>query len=554
MTVWKYIRCCRVFPTAVRKEPQRTPLSILDATVARFTPTSAVWMFDGLPKGVTEAVFLQTLQDSFTGALDAVPQWAGQLRWADVRPGGDHTERFGRPVIDWGCDADPGAEWNIVRHPFRLDSVVPTSADRSAGPGIWKGDGFPRDSLISPTPLALHNLVDYEGLPALTVQINLFAEDSGYAIGVKISHVLADAQTLLVFVDLWAAKSRALFGSSASGPSVDLNPRIKGTPIFDPSQLDSRAAGDIDGPGPDPKLSAKARGLPLHRYDWWDTGAPGFEPAFVPGIEASKPTQEQLSPSEAAAAVTTETRAPWHTWNPWCPTGYALLHFRADELEGLKKSAITEAESQNRISRLDALLAHLFRTITRARARVHDYSREDEVFLNVTLDARRRVEPPLPETFLGSPLFLTHIKAKAGSLVSGSDPSDGDASKPGTLGQLARDLRRTMGLFTPDVVAAFLHDSAHEPAPQRLWQGFLGARHLIVTSWMRLPLYDIDFVGGNGESRPRYVHPNIVPSDGIVLVTDSPVEEGALDVALYIDQEVLGKLLDKVEELRKFRV
>ena len=46
-----------------------------------------------------------------------------------------------------------------------------------------------------------------------------------------------------------------------------------------------------------------------------------------------------------------------------------------------------------------------------------------------------------------------------------------------------------------------------------------------------------------------------MPSDGIVLVTDSPVEKSAVDVALYLDQEVLGKLFDgEEEELRKFRV
>ena len=598
MAANKNVESRRLFPTSKPKVPQRTPLSILDATVARFTPTGAVWVFDELPRDVTESAFLQTLEKSFIEALNEFPQWAGQLRWAEIRPGGDHTARFGRPLIEWGSDADTGVEWGVVRHPFRLEDIVPAASKRSAGPGVWRSDEFPQHAMISSTPLPLHNLVDYAGLPAMAAQVNLFAEGGGYAIGVKMAHVVADAQTLLLFMGVWAAKSRALFSSSpgpSSGTDAEPSTKEKASPVFDPAALDARAAGDIDGPGPDPGLSARARTLPLHRHDWWDTEAPGFSPALVPGAEASRPTPEQLPHAGAvAAAEAPETRAPWHTWDLARPNGHALLHFRAGELERMRSVARAEASSNVagtngygsghgdgnggtvaidvKISRLDALLAHLFRTVNRARVSVHDYllySEEDsEVYLNVTLDARRRVDPPLPTTFVGSPLFLTHIKTRATSLVSssgrpGTVGNGALESGPGTLGEVARELRRTMQLFTPDAVAAMLHDAAHEPSPQRLWQGFLGARHLIVTSWLRLPLYNIDFVGaGGGEdgdagSRrrvPRYVHPVMMPCDGIILVMDSPVEEGAVDVSLFLDREVLQKLLTEEEaELRRFR-
>ena len=59
---------------------------------------------------------------------------------------------------------------------------------------------------------------------------------------------------------------------------------------------------------------------------------------------------------------------------------------------------------------------------------------------------------------------------------------------------------------------------------------------------------------GSRRRVPRYVHPVMMPCDGIILVMDSPVEEGAVDVSLFLDREVLQKLLTEEEaELRRFR-
>lgn len=423
--------------------------------------------------------------------------------------------------------------------------------------------------MLSTTPLPLHDLTTYEGLPAMTVQISLFS-GGGYAIGVKISHMLADAQSLLVFVNLWATKSQAaMFGTTNIKSHV-------GVPVFDPSALDARAAGNIDSPAADPGIVAAARALPLHRYDWWDTAAPGYSPYLAPTAEASKPPpSEQLG-----TAIRPETRAPWYTWDLSRPVSHALLHFSRAELENLKKAALEEEGTNGSsnhtvpgISRLDALLAHIFRTVNRARfggdaaTRSHGEKGEEEeeemeVFLDVTLDVRRRVSPPLPGTFIGSPLFLTHVKATTTTTSAEGQSGDG-VSK--SLGTVARELRSTMRLFTPDKVAAMLHDAAFEPSPQRLWQGFVGERHVLVTSWLRLPLYEIDFVGGGGaggKQRPRYVHPVMPSCDGVVLVVDSALAGydsgcggcGGVDVGLFLDREVMGRFLGEGEgELRKFR-
>ncbi|KAI0475555.1 transferase family protein [Xylariaceae sp. FL0804] len=506
------LRSIRVFPAsreAGHHQPTITPLSILDASVARFSPTGAIWLYDALPNGNArpyDAEFAQRLQDALCRTLDHFPQWAGQLRWADVNPRGTHTERFHRPVVSYGYGSDPGVEFGVVRHSATLASFVPEPTERTSGSGIWVGDAFPQNALVSQTRLALHDLREYETLPAVLVQLNFF-ECGGYAVGVKIAHPLADAQSLMVFMGIWAANSRMLSGhdTATSMPS----------PPFRPSDLDTRATGDIDGNAADPEVSAAARALPVHRYDWWDRDDTT--------TKNSKPSPEVL----AGATVSPSTHAPWETWDFSHPVTFAIIHFPGAELDRMKAAARAEKNARADISRLDVLLARLFRAINQARG-TGDLLSED-VFLNVSLDVRRRVSPPLAENFIGSPLFLTHVGATGSEACTSS------------LGHLASRLRETMGRFGAEAMGALLHDMAYEISPQRLWQAFLGSRHLLATSWLRLPLYDVDF--DNSGRQPRYVHSVMPKCDGIVQTMDAAVQDGGVDVALYLDAEVMNNLL-----------
>jgi hypothetical protein len=106
-----------------------------------------------------------------------------------------------------------------------------------------------------------------------------------------------------------------------------------------------------------------------------------------------------------------------------------------------------------------------------------------------------------------------------------------------------------VALFTPEKVGAMLHDAAYEISPQRLWQAFLGTRHVLVTSWLRLKVYEVDFVG-NG-NRPRYVHAVLPKLDGEVQVMESGVDDNGVDVALYLEEEVMERFL---AEQRRFTV
>ncbi|KAL2011465.1 hypothetical protein VTN00DRAFT_4183 [Thermoascus crustaceus] len=104
----------------------------------------------------------------------------------------------------------------------------------------------------------------------------------------------------------------------------------------------------------------------------------------------------------------------------------------------------------------------------------------DDVFLNITLGARPRVSPRLPASFTGSPIFLTHIR------TAGSDISSGET---------AAKIRETIKLFTP-------------------------------------------------EKTPRYVHAVMPKMDGCLQVMDAGVEDGGIDVSVYLDAEPMQRLVE----------
>lgn len=107
----------------------------------------------------------------------------------------------------------------------------------------------------------------------MSVQISLFG-DGGYAIGVKLAHVLGDAQSLMTFVHMWAAKSRDLHSDTFS-------PSLFDSPFFDPKRPDDHASGDINRSDIDPHLAAVARALPLPRYDCWEAAGSDFHPSLL---------------------------------------------------------------------------------------------------------------------------------------------------------------------------------------------------------------------------------------------------------------------------------
>lgn len=466
----------RIFPITPRTETVTVALSILDASVARFAPCSAIWFFDAkFGDDARDPIFFRNLEFSFRETLNKWPHWAGQLRWAvdTDRPVNPRVD--GRSVVTYGGTQDVGVDWIIARCDARLKSIVPHRSDGSTVDKVWMATNLPYE-LEAATKLAFSELAEFDGLPGMAVQLTSF-KCGGWSVNVKLTHCLSDAQSLLTFMHAWAAQSRS------SKP-------ILSQPVFEPSLLDEHA-GDLSLAKPNAQMIGRARDLPMHRFDWWASDAPGYPDWALASSLATMPSSDVLETQQLSAS----THPPWPTWDMTQPVEHAQIRFTAAEVNRMKDAARASSPSQSseqRISRLDCLLSHIWMLIHRARGH---FSSESNVYLDLTLGLRNRLNPPLPSEYVGSPLLLAYV-AKSGRYASA-----------GPIGKIAAGIRSTLSQFAPEAVSAYIHDAAYEVSPQRLWQAFLGSQHTLVTSWTQLGAYEVDFghALGSTPQLARYV-------------------------------------------------
>lgn len=456
------------------------PLSILDATVAAFSASAAVWYY-GPDTFNASPHLIKDLQRSLESTLVFFPHLAGQLQWTDYNPALGHSHRYRRLEIAYGSATDPGVEFVSAQPSLCFSDFIPKYAERRAGSGMsWDCSGQPSEDFLSSTPLALSGLGTFKGLPCLTIQVTAF-KHGGVAVGIAFSHSLADATSLSHFVRGWASVNKAMMGGNAI-------PHI--TCMFDPQKLDRMAADDIDAEFPDETIIAAARTLPMHRYD---QGIP--EPA-----RDLQPPLQKLSPA---------TPLPENEWDSSVPVSRRILYFTGSEINYLwtcaNKASDMHSSQPLNISRHDALVSHIWMLINRARGMEKDTR---PVYLDYSFGFRSRVSPPLPPSFFGSPLMNAAVEGTGEALC-----------RPDALPAVSRMVRATIEKFNSSTVSFLLHDAAFEASPQRLWQAFLGKRHVLLTTWVHTSMCQIDLLNtGHTATHVEAIMPKL---DGLVQIMES---------------------------------
>ena len=447
----------RLFPSLHHQIDQETikPLSILDATVLDFSTSGCVLFY-------AQPLNLDLLKRSLEKTLDAYPQWAGQIRFSQYKPDAGHHHRQGRLELAYGTSADPGIEYIVARADYPMSAMIPSPEATK----IWDATQVDYQALLNmDTPFGLNKVDDPKGVPSMKVQFTTFTSP-GVAVAIGLLHPLADAQTLLHFTHDWAAVNRALF-SSLPVPAP--------TPVFKSSLLDNAAAGDINASTPDPAVLEKASKLPLHRYDFWASADDAACPDWARDT-CQIPAELDMKEDELVKGP----QVPWGSWDRAAPVSHVNFFFTHAEVHAMYLQAA--AHSPMRLSHQDALLAHLWSALVRAR-RLEEGSTH---YLDITLDVRRRLKPALPSSFIGSPIF----NAACATIASNTMLPDDLAKK---VGERAASTRKTIQEFDADSMAALLHEMAFEPGAQRRRNGFLGDNHVIVTSWLGIGLGDVVF-------------------------------------------------------------
>lgn len=537
----------RIVPSSNHNSTTHTvPLSIADNWTLRWSVTSAVWYYnpvdlDSRPQSLTEeqrdyrkavdtaALSTDALVRSLRRTVDSYRQWAGQLHWMPYDP--SRGQHHGRLALTYGSSSDPGVELIQASCSSSLAHLLPDAQDRLSQK-TWDASSFPSDQLLLPTSLALNGTDRHEGLPCVSIQLTTFA-CGAVGIGVRAMHPVADATTLLQFVKDWSSVHRAML--------VEEDPRSI-APVFDPTLLDTAAAGDIAAPHPDPSLIGISRSLPMHRYDCWSS-AEGCPTPMLPLTQVPHDLR----------GIDIEPRGdplPWSEWDLSSPIAHRLLHFTPSALQSIWTEATAYTgvlPDRPSISRFDALIAFLWRLIVRARGMENDRT---PLHLGILLGLRARLSPPLPDGFIGSPVTVARVSLTGEEIASPLHPS--------ALSTIAAAIWSTTTQFTPDTVPALLHDMAHVADPNRFWVAFYGRRHAVVNSWLHLGAYDVDFGSG---APPRYVDVIMPSVDGCIHVMEAGVswrgshEEGSgreerrwydepLCVSLHLAESVMDRLLN----------
>ena len=121
--------------------------------------------------------------------LSDYPHFTGQLGWAtkqDVE-GSGNPRVFGRPVITYGSEGDPGMELITAKYGRELQEVVPSMSERSTTKKILDISEVRQSDFLPNTKLAFSNITEYTGLPVAAAQLTAFqvSEPLLYSVVIK---------------------------------------------------------------------------------------------------------------------------------------------------------------------------------------------------------------------------------------------------------------------------------------------------------------------------------------------------------------------------------
>lgn len=210
------------------------------------------------------------------------------------------------------------------------------------------------------------------------------------------------------------------------------------------------------------------------------------------------------------------------------PMTAAIFHFSASALAALKSAATPAPPTESYISTNDALCALLWHSITKAR----QLPTPTTSMLGFAIDGRKRLNPPLPPTYLGN----VNIYASTQTTTD--------------LPPTATQIRTAITSITPThiqnlttLISALPLVTALQPA----FNSFLGP-DLAITSWRDMRLAGLEWGSLIGK-----VESTRLPGaafDGLCIVLPE-LEDGGLEVLIGLEDGAMGRLRGD-EEFTKF--
>ncbi|KAK4390505.1 putative acetyltransferase [Sesamum angolense] len=314
--------------------------------------------------------------------------------------------------------------------------------------------------------LGTHN---HDGVsqPLLAVQVTELVD--GLFIGCSINHLLADATSFWHFFNSWAEISR--------GENVVHDP-ISKLPILDRDQLTLDLVGSSD----------------IKIYN------------------------EYLILDKVSAAH----ESP-------CLLRDRVFHFTKESVAKLKARANKEVvESKGQISSLQAVIAHVWRSIIRCRSAMN--SGTQETTFEIPIGARQRLNPPLPEEYFGNSVFPGIVTTEAWKILENG------------LGWTSRQIHKMVASANgPDKVKEFYMSWIKKP--NFLQFDGLPSNHFILINSPRFDVYGNDF----GWGKPVAARSGRANGfDGRITIYGG-FEKGSLEIEACLFPETLSALVNDAE-------
>ncbi|WCJ31237.1 HXXXD-type acyl-transferase family protein [Euphorbia peplus] len=201
-----------------------------------------------------------------------------------------------------------------------------------------------------------------------------------------------------------------------------------------------------------------------------------------------------------------------------------VFHFTRREIAELKSRANSEMGT-NEISSLQALLTHLWRSITRCR----NLDPEEEIGCKLVIGARTRWNPPLPSNYFGNAFQTGTVSLKAKELLENG------------IGYAAWKMNKMVALHSEAKLMTFIKEWRENPKLMTVGN-LLPKNALLTSSSPRFNVYGNDF----GWGKPIAVRSGGAnKNDGKINIYQG-IEDGSIDIEVCLSHEVFKAMENDV--------
>ncbi|KAG2766826.1 hypothetical protein JG687_00008065 [Phytophthora cactorum] len=240
--------------------------------------------------------------------------------------------------------------------------------------------------------------------------------------------------------------------------------------------------------------------------------------------EPSKLAHPEFQVVDVQPAVDTTAEAPVPP-----PTAQHRFHFTPSTMKRIKEvasrgEAAIPISDPSYVSTVDAVTGLFTALISQARGHGQD------VQVTTAVNARARLNPPMPRNYAGNVIFSALSSYKAAELKASEDALVKLAQRVrGSIRQSDSEYLRD----AIDFISEQTNLSAVQPATN-----FVFGPDIMYTSWVRTGMYDATFEG----MRPTLVSVPPLPLDGFVIMSEPPRNSPGVDVVVFLEHSAMDKL------------